>query len=886
MHSLLLAAALLFPPQLSDLPFYPGGTYDPAVPTPAAELGYEIGERFTLYSNIEDYYEALVDATDRMQMVPYGRTYEGRTLYTLIFSSRANLQRLDAIKADIASLRDPRITREADARAIAANTPAIAWLAYNVHGNEAASSEAAMQVAYQLAAGTDPATLDLLDELVVIIDPMINPDGRERYASHVNRFVVADANPDPNAIERREPWPAGRTNHYLFDLNRDWAWQTQVESQGRISTYLEWNPQVLVDYHEMGSNSTYFFPPPYAPINRNFPEVLTKWFEIYGQGNAEAMDRIGSRYFTAEGYDLFYPSYGDSWPSFHGAIGMTYEQAGSGFGALAIARADGTTLTLRDRALNHFTTSIATLKTTADNREERLMDFYRYFVESVERGRSGAIKQYFLVPGKDVRLARELAELLASQGIEVTVAQSEFEATNLDELAEGHVGATALPAGTYVIDLAQPSGILAHALLEPDPEIEDYFFYDITSWSLPLAYGVQAFAAANRATVSSVALADAPEPVTPGAPGRRARAAYGFTMDTNDAARMLNQVLRADIRTTVILQDFRMNDTQFPRGTIIIPVEGNDDTIHTTLAGLADEHHVEVHAFDSYLTEDGIDFGSNRVRTVQKPRVAIITDNPTSAYGYGTLWHLFEQENDIRFTAIRTSELGGVDLEDYNVIVFPDGGNYMNAVGEGTRTRLRSWIQGGGTFLGIGAGAVFATKNQAGFASIGYHLVSNSGEAGRAARDGDEELGAQEEPSEEERVRRLLTPYEEREDDQLTDEIPGATMKLRVDVSHPLAIGYGNSVALLNQDSVILELTEEGDNVVYYPESDFRVGGFMRDDKESKLAHSAYLVRERLGSGSVVLYADMPAFRSFWEGGTRLLLNGIFFGVVRDPNIE
>ncbi len=883
MSSLMLVMALMLPPQLNDHPFYAGGTYNPDIPTPTEELGYAIGERFTLYSNLENYYETLAETSDRMQMVPYGKSYEGRTLYTLIFSTPENLARLDDIRSAIARLKDPRTTSPDEAAQLAESTPAIAWLAYNVHGNEAASSEAAMQVAYQLTAGTDAQTLDILDNLIVILDPLINPDGHERYSSHVNRFVVAGANSDPNAIERREPWPGGRTNHYLFDLNRDWAWQTQIESQGRIKTYLEWNPQVLVDYHEMGSGSTYFFPPPYAPINKNFPEVLVKWFAVYGDGNAEAMDSIGSRYFTTEGYDLFYPSYGDSWPSFHGAIGMTYEQGGGGAGALAIARPDGTTLTLRDRALNHFTTSIATLKTTADNRRDKLMDFYRYFEEAVERGENGEIKQYYLVPGKDVARARELAELLASQGIEVRVANSEFSAPNRTELSGRSIDESMLPAGTYVIDLAQPAGILAHSLLEPDPEITDYFFYDITSWSLPLAYGIEAYASADRADVSGVSLEDAPALILGGAPDRRARAAYAFTMETNSSARLLNAILKEDVRTTVILKDFRMNDTPFPRGTIIIPIEGNGDGLHDVVSRLADEHGVQVHAFQSYLTEDGIDLGSNRVRTVQKPRIAIVADTPTSGYGFGTLWHLFEQENDVDFTAIRTSELGRVDLADYNVLIFPDGGSYMDAVGQGTRDDIQSWIQSGGTFIGIKSGAMFATKNQAGFASIGYHYVGNDAEERRAQREDDVEP---EELSEEERLKTLLTPYEEREDQRRTDSIPGATMKLRVDVSHPLAIGYGNEVTLLNQNSIILDLTEEGDNVVYYPASGFRLGGFMRDDKEEKLRHTAYLVRERVGQGSVVLYADMPAFRSFWEGGTRLLLNSIFFGVVRDPNVE
>lgn len=890
MAPMMAGFALLLLLQLNtNQPFYPNGTYKPGVVTPEKALGYQIGERFTRYDQLEKYYRALAQSTDRMRMEPYGETYEGRTLYTLIFSTPENLQKLEQIRSSVSRLRDPRRLPESEAQRIAESTPAVAFLGYNVHGNEASSAEAAMQVAYQLAAGADEQTLDLLKNLVILIDPLINPDGRERYVAHFNSFSGSASNPDRNAFEHAERWPGGRTNHYYFDLNRDWAWQTQKESKARIKNYLRWNPQVFVDYHEMGSDSTYFFPPPFKPVNKNLPDVLLKWFPIYAEGNSAALDRIGSRYFTREGYDLFFPSYGDSWPSFQGAVGMTYEQAGGGAGGLQIRRDDGTTLTLRDRALNHFSTSIATLQTTAKHRKQRLLDFYGYFKTAIERGQTGKAKQYFLLAGKDPARSRELAEMLASQGIEVSAVERETRVSQLVDYNLKPVGDLTVPRGSFVVDLAQPLGLLANAVLEKEPEIKDIFFYDITAWSLPLAYGVEAYWTETRANIPTVPLASAPAPAQ-GRVSGRAQAAYAFTMETNNAARLLFKALNEDFRTLVSLKEFKNNGTAFPRGTVLLPVEGNAERLHDRIAQLARDHGVQVQALATYRTEDGIDLGSNRVRVVRKPKIAVVTDAPTNAGDFGALWFLLDQDTKVNFTPIRAEQLGSIDLSEYNVLILPDdtprGRGYSTALQAGAITRIREWIQRGGTFIGIKGGAIFATKKKAGLASIGYHFVSDRAEEDRIAAEDKEEKNKPPEPSEAEKLKKRLTPYEERESVRRADTIPGAIMKLQIDMSHPLAIGYDGPVTLLNTDSVILELTDKGDNVVYYPESGFWMSGFITPEKEKKLKQTAYLVREPVGRGSVILYADMPAFRTFWESGTRLLLNSILFGTVRDPNVE
>jgi hypothetical protein len=299
------------------------------IPTPKEVLGYDLGDRYTSYEGISKYIDALAAAApDRMKVVTYGTTYEGRALRLAVLASPANLARLDEIRADSRKLADPRTTSDKEAGELARTMPAIAWLSYGVHGNEASSPEAALDVLYRLLAPGDPGTAGLLDSMVVIVDPLLNPDGHERYVNfEVTRAGVAPRE-DPEAAEHTEGWPSGRTNHYLFDLNRDWAWLTQEESRARIAAYREWMPHVHVDFHEMGYNSSYFFFPAFKPVNKNFPASTVEWGEIYGRGNAEAFDREGWNYYSGESFDLFYPGYGDSWPSLNGAIGMTYEQAG------------------------------------------------------------------------------------------------------------------------------------------------------------------------------------------------------------------------------------------------------------------------------------------------------------------------------------------------------------------------------------------------------------------------------------------------------------------------------------------------------------------------------------------------------------------------------
>lgn len=880
-------------------PLAPSAQYNPAIPSVESVLGYPVGKAFTPYHKLERYYQRLAAASDRVRLEPYGKSVEGRTLYLVIISSPDNLSRLESIRTALTRLSDPRQTPPAEAEELANTTPVLVWLSYNVHGNEAVSSEAAMQVAYELAASQDAGVREWLSNAVIILDPILNPDGRERYVHFYQSTVGGRPNPDRFAAEHQERWPGGRTNHYLFDLNRDWAWQTQPESVARVRAYRRWNPQVHVDYHEMSPTSTYFFAPPAKPVHTTVAALLEKWFEIYGRGNAAAFDRYGFRYYTGEDYDLFYPSYGDSWPALNGAIGMTYEQAGGGAAGLVVELPEGERLlTLRDRVARHFVSSLATIDTSVRNRVARLRDYYEFRRAAIRAGREGPVRQFYLVPGADRERLAHIVEILLRQGIEVQQAETEFTGQGLTSSWGEKFSSKRLPAGTYVVDLSQPAGFLARAMLEREAKLEAAFFYDVTAWSLPLAAGIEAYSAAQpaRAALQPVT---APPPLTGGVEGGADASAYIFSWEQSGAARLLGLLLAEDIKSYVSLKPFRLAGRRYSAGSIVVPVETNPPTLDERIRALAERAHCRVVAVPTMLTEEGIDLGSRRLRFLRQPRIAILTDTPVSSTDYGALWYLFEQRLGLPFTALRVENLRGVDLDQYNVLILPPdygtGRGYMRYLSKELRRRLGDWVSGGGVLIGLRGGAVFATQKKAGLTSVTYRFVRRKDEEARLAeeRAAEAEKKKPEAPAprqtkEEERaaLERKLMTWAEREKELREQQIPGAILRVVLDDTHPLAFGLGKRLAVLNRTAPILSLTDKSDNVAYYPKEDVKLSGFITAENEKKLPQTAYLLRESKGKGQVVLFAESPVFRGFWDGSSRLLVNAVFFGHVSNPYLR
>lgn len=811
-------------------------------PSPAQVLGYGMGERFTPYAGVQQYARALDAASPRVEYRPYGQTYEGRELFQLIIGTPENLARMDAILAANAELTRPETTAER-ARQIAANNPAVVYFSYGVHGNESSSPEAGMWTAYDLAREA-PEVRGVLQSLVVILDPVANPDGRDRYVQWYRSVRGARANPNPAAREHREPWPGGRFNHYLFDLNRDWAWATQAETRARLATWFRYNPQVHVDFHEMGYNSSYFFFPAAAPINPIYPPHILEWGKRFGQANARAFDQQGWAYFTGDTYDLFYPGYGDSWPALTGAVGMTYEQAGGGIAGEAIVQSSGDTLTLRDRALHHRTTGHATLRTAASGKAQLLAD-YAAGQRSVGQGE----RDFLLVPGGDASRVESLVAHLRRQGIEVERAAAGFRAGATP--FPGFTGRSDFPAGTYRVRARQPLGRLAITLLQPETPLRAEYSYDVSAWSLPYAYGVAAYRAAAaggtgwtpvRATGEEIPAQVAPQ-----------RSAYGYLVLPGEQASLgVVGFLRAGGRAQVLTRPSTLGGRRYPAGTWFIPNRGNDSLqARLARAGLG----AAVVPVASGLAESGIDLGSSNVPVVKTPRLAVVAGEGVSPTSYGAHWWFLDNRLGLPFDALQSTDLASADLSRYDVIVLPDA--TPRSVRDATDA-LKGWVQRGGRLVAVAGGA------EAVAAMADVKVREATADTGNARA-------------------RFLAGREERERQEWRQEVPGTILSVRLDPAHPLAYGAGlddrpGETFTLHQGTTVFEPAANLEAVAYLPQGPARISGVISPENLRRLGQGAVVATRRMGQGSVVLFADDPLFRLFWRSMQPMYVNALLMG--------
>jgi hypothetical protein len=842
-RSVLAAFALLVSPHLAS----PAPVAAQAPPSPADVLGWEMGERFTDVYHVQRYMHALAEASELVSVHPYGETNEGRTLIQVLVASEAHRGRLEQILAENQELRDPDTSPERAAEIIASN-PGVAYFSYGVHGNESSSSEAAMWTAWDLASGSDD-TAGVLDSLVVVLDPMVNPDGRDRYVNSFRQARGKEPNYSPQAREHREPWPGGRYNHYLFDLNRDWAWMSQVETRARLATWDRWTPLVHVDFHEMGWQSEYFFFPAAKPINPIYPEHILEWGERFGAGNAEAFDAEGWLYFTRQNFDLFYPGYGDSWPSLNGAIGMTYEQAGGGFGALGVDRPDGTTLTLRDRALHHRTAGKATLRTAAYGKTD-LMSGFAAFHRTVDEG----FQDVLLVPGDHSMSAHALVGLLTMQGIEVEVAGEPFSAGTTGH--PGFADRSDFPAGTFRVRPRQPRGRLAMALLWPEFFLDAEFSYDISAWSLPYAYGVEAHVTGSSPDASwSPVGGEHPTVAEAPAGGDAARYGYLLRPDFASAPGLVNYLEGKGIAHAVT-DTFTLAGVDYPRGTVFMSRGFNPDLDQRVAdAGLTPF----VEPIRTGVTERGPDLGSGDRIRLTLPRVALLSADGTSPTSMGTHWHFLEHRLDIPFDAIRVQDLANLDMTRYDVLIAPSG-NVRGVLGDRGMEALEEWVREGGTLVAVDGSA----------RALGSALLETE------MRESEEELEG------EAKLEQNLRTRDQRDLDRWLEDVPGTIVPVTLDPTHPLAFGAGAD-GMPNRGFALSGGTgfEPGDDleaVAYFPEGLERISGVISQENLDRLAQSAWIVHADLGQGNVILFADDPLFRSFWYKGFHLFTNALLFG--------
>ncbi|MBA3948551.1 MAG: hypothetical protein H0X44_01235 [Acidobacteria bacterium] len=859
-------------------PFFPGGTYDAAVPTPEKVLGYAIGERHTDYAGLERWLNAL-RTSNRVVIRTYGESIERRPLYLIVISSPANIARLDAIQKGMTQLANPASLSDADAARLAADLPAIAWMNHANDGNESAAFESAIQTTYQLAAGTDATTRKILDELVTIVNPAHNPESHERFVAWYNAVQVGkDGTSDPAAAEHHAPWGMNtNNNHYQIDLNRDAFFATQPETRALITAFNQWNPVVFVDHH--GQTKNMFFPPPADAVNLNVTKPQLEWMNRYGDAIGDAFDARGWSYYRRGRFDLFFAGFWDSWPTLNGSIGMTFETDGGGNKGLAWEREDGTILTLRDGILHHHTGTMATLKVTADDKDARLRQFYEFKKTAIAEGNSEPMKQIVLFPNGDGARLAELVATLRLQNIAVHKVTRAYRLASAQSYRGGAREARDVPAGAYAIPLAQPQKRLAKALLEVEPQFTDEFlqgqrekrrqadargervrdgFYDTTAWSLPLIFGVDAAWSGDGPVMANLSEAEIGSVVSrPASP--TARYGYLFDGNTDAGARLAPDLIGEGYNVVVATEPFTVQGRQFDRGAILVRTERNDASMPADLFAAAARERLEVVRLDSARVTSGADFGEDPLVEIRKPRIAVITDEPTSETAYGATWFTLEQRLGLPFTAIKIEQLLAADLTRYNVIVMPDGSAaaYQSMLGEPGIARLRRWAQDGGTIVLIKGAAVFGTRKGVEWTSATLKRTEQA-----------QQLFFDEKPLADAPMRDVDLP-----------RVPGAILRVKIDPQHWLGFGLGAETSATVSSNYAFEPGRTARVAAAYPAADtLKLAGFMWPESAPALARTPYAWIERTGRGQMIFFADDPNFRATQLSTLRFFFNAVVLG--------
>ncbi len=802
--------------------------------SPSEFLGYELGERFTPHHRVVAYFDhAAKAAPSKMKWHSYGKTYEGRELNYAVVSSAENINNIGSIQVNnkrIAGVESG--TGDVD-------QPAIVWLSYNVHGNEASSTEVSMQMLYELISGKNREAEGWMRNTVVIIDPCLNPDGRDRYVNWVNQVLGTKPNASISAREHDEPWPQGRSNHYYFDLNRDWAWQSQIETQQRMKVYHEWMPAIHVDFHEQYYNSPYYF----APASEPFHEVITPFQREFqhtiGRNHARYFDSKGWLYFTREFFDLFYPAYGDTYPIYNGAIGMTYEQAGHSMAGLAIATGEDT-LRLKDRIAHHLTTGLSTLEVTSANHKKVNAEFAKYFDEGRKAG-NGTYKSY-IVKADDPGRLKALKLLFDRNKIEYGRPLKKGTAKGLNYFT-GQTESFSFDESDLLISTYQPKATMVRVLFEPQSKLSDSMTYDITAWALPYAYGLQTYALTEKLNSAAGAPPVSREPLTTNG------YAYLVNYSSFEDARFLSALLEHGIKVRVSESAFVYKGKKYNPGTLVVLKNSNEDKIGLLLS-LADEFSVSISSIESGFMDSGVDMGSEKIRQLRKPRVGILSGEGLNPHSVGEVWHLFDQELQYPVTIFNSADPRKISLKDIDVLILPEG-YYATFADKDGEVQLKDWVRSGGKVVAIGSAAAQMSET-------GWGFVRKKDKA--------------EEDKEE---YNKLKKYADRDRAALSDHIPGAIYKTELDNTHPLGYGYPNFYFTLKLNSHIYEFMKDGWNVGVL-KKDKQVAGFVGNSLQARMKDGTTAGVVPMGKGSVVFFSDDPLFRSFWENGKLMFFNSVF----------
>lgn len=822
--------------------FLPDIQYNPDIPTPEAFLGYQMGEWHISHDQQLMYMRHLAQLSPRMVLEEHARTYEGRPLVHIIVTSERNHARLAEIQAQHVALSDPGKSAQLNT----ADMPVVLYQGYSIHGNEPSGANAAPLVAYYLAAAQGPEIEQLLDNMVVVFDPSFNPDGLTRFSTWANMHKNKNLTSDPNDREYEEAWPRGRTNHYWFDLNRDWLPVQHPESKGRIKLFHDWKPNILTDHHEMGSNSSFFFmpgePTRVHPLTPKMNQELTSRIADY---HAKALDQIGSLYYSGEGYDDFYYGKGSTYPDVNGCVGILFEQASS---RGHLQATDNGLLSFAFTIRNQVTTALSTFKAAVGLRKD-LLDFQKDFYQQAMRdARADAMGTYVFGDSYDDSRTRELVDILLQHRIDVYQLKSDLSLS----------GKSFAAAHSYAIPLAQTQYKLIKSMFETRTTFEDSLFYDISAWNLAMAFDLP-FAETNRKDLlgskiemGKTAMAAVPQ-----------RGNYAYLVDWNNyyAPKAVNELLKAGLRAKVATLPLQLEGITYPQGTVMIPAnnqEKSPDEVYE-LVKMASEHSgVKITPVNSGYSTVGPDLGSNDLEPIELPRILLAIGDGVNSADAGEIWHLFDQRFDIVTTKVEISSFSRIDLWTYNVIILPSGSyNSIN----GVAPTIKRWLQDGGTLITMDRAATWAAQN--GLSSVSVRKSDDEKDGGRR-------------------------PYASASNDQGGKAIGGAIFGIEADLTHPVFYGYHQeSIPVFKRGSLFLEPGKNAYGTPGLYKKQALLSGYLNKIYESKISGSAAVLVSGIGQGRSIALNFNPTFRAFWFGTNRMLMNSIFFGsTIRGGTVE
>ncbi|MGZ8524258.1 MAG: M14 metallopeptidase family protein [Chitinophagaceae bacterium] len=819
-------------------------TYNPAIPKPKDIIYHEVGEYHVTHDRLVNYMKAIASAApERVKLETMGFTYEKRPQVLLIITSPKNQQRLEEIRLQHIQLTDPAksVSLNID------NMPIVVWIGHSIHGNEPSGANASLLSAYYLAAAQGKQIDELLDNVVILFDPSFNPDGLQRFSTWANQHKSKNLVSDPNSREFNEVWPGGRFNHYWFDLNRDWLPAVHVESQNRLKWFHLWKPNILTDHHEQGSNATFFFQPGVpSRVNPLTPDKNQELTAKLGKFHATFLDRIGSLYFTKEAYDDFYYGKGSTYPDINGAIGILFEQASSRGHMQETANG---LLSFPFTIRNQFTTALSTLEGAKFLRKEFLQwqrDFYRTaMTESVV----SPVKAFVFSDEKDRSKTLSFVEMLLRHQIEVYGLKNNITAGGNDFKS----------AASFVVPVNQPQYRLIKSIFENTLDYKDSLFYDITAWTMPLAFGLSS-AELNASQFKTSMLGDKLTEV-PAAGGEvmgdsgKTGYAYLFAWDGLYAPRALYELQKAGVMIKVATNTFEIpwkeGSQQFNYGTIMVPVRSQTipaEKLFEIIKATAERNHIRVFALQSGNVLSGTDLGSSKFSVVTKPTIAMITGPGVNALDAGEVWHLLDQRMNIPATHLEPAIFNRVNIDKYNVLLLV-GGTYN----ELNKEKLKTWVQQGGTLIVTEEAVTWAAQN--GISTVSFKKPSS-------AVDSTKQL-----------------TYVDREQVDGAQRVSGAIFGADADLTNPLAYGYKQEkISLFKANKVFMEKSKNPYATPFYYGNKPLQSGWVSKENGDAIKNSAAVIVNTVGNGRVINIADNPNFRAFWLGGTKLFMNAIFFG--------